>query len=69
MKKLIGILMLLWAPSIFAQGLDPSSLLKPPTDTWPTYNGDYTGRRYSPLSRINQSNVNSLTVAWAFQTH
>jgi len=23
-----------------AQGLDPAALLKPPTDTWPTYNGD-----------------------------
>jgi alcohol dehydrogenase (cytochrome c) len=68
-RKLIAILFLLWAPSIFAQGLDPSALLKPPTDNWPTYNGDYTGRRFSPLSQINQSNVSSLTLAWAFQTH
>ena len=35
------------------QGLDPAALLKPPTDTWPTYNGDYTGRRYSPLKQID----------------
>lgn len=69
MRKLIAIVMLLWAPSIFAQGLDPSALLKPPTTNWPTYNGDYTGQRYSPLSQINQSNVQSLTLAWAFQTH
>jgi alcohol dehydrogenase (cytochrome c) len=68
-RKLIAILILLWAPSIFSQGRDPSALLKPPTTNWPTYNGDYTGRRYSPLSQINQSNVNSLTLAWAFQTH
>ena len=27
---------------ICAQGLDPKALLKPPTDTWPTYNGDYS---------------------------
>ena len=26
----------------------------PPTDSWPTYNGDYSGRRYSTLSKINQ---------------
>jgi alcohol dehydrogenase (cytochrome c) len=51
-----------------AQGLDPAALLKPPTDTWPTYNGDYSGRRYSPLDRINPANVGSLTLAWAFQT-
>jgi len=52
-----------------AQGLDPAALLKPPTDTWPTYNGDYSGRRYSPLKQINTSNIGSLTLAWAFQTH
>lgn len=50
------------------QGLDPAALLKPPTDTWPSYNGDYTGRRYSTLSQINRSNVASITLAWAFQT-
>jgi len=51
------------------QGLDPAALLKPPTDTWPTYNGDYTGRRYSPLKQIDSSNVKSLTLAWAFQAN
>lgn len=44
-------------PCLAADGLDPAALLRPPTDTWPTYNGDYSGRRYSPLSQINQSNV------------
>ena len=52
-----------------AQGLDPAALLKPPTDTWPTYNGDYSGRRYSPLQQINSSNIKSLTLAWAFQAN
>ena len=52
-----------------AQGLDPAALLKPPADTWPTYNGDYSGRRYSPLKQINAGNVRSLTLAWAFQAH
>jgi len=52
-----------------AQGLDPAALLKPPTDTWPTDNGDYTGRRYSPLKQIDSSNVKSLTLAWAFQAN
>ena len=69
MRKLIVFVLLLWAPSMRAQGLDPHALLKPPTNTWPTYNGDYSGRRYSTLSQINQGNVRSLTLAWAFQTH
>ena len=39
-----------------AQGLDPHKLLqKEPTDTWPTYNGDYSGRRFSPLTQIQAS--------------
>lgn len=32
---------------------------------WPTYNGDYSGRRFSSLSQINANNVHSLTLAWA----
>ncbi|MGC2465575.1 MAG: acido-empty-quinoprotein group A [Candidatus Acidiferrum sp.] len=56
-------------PAVSAQGLDPATLLKPPTDTWPTYNGDYSGARYSTLDQINAGNVNSLTLAWIFRTH
>jgi acido-empty-quinoprotein group A len=56
------------APCTYAQGLDPATLLKPATDTWPTYNGDYSGRRFSTLDQINAANVNTLTLAWAFRT-
>jgi acido-empty-quinoprotein group A len=51
-----------------AQGLEPAALLKPPTDTWPTYNGDYSGTRFSTLDQINAGNIHSLTLAWIFQT-
>ena len=51
--------------TVLGQGpLNPAKLLQPATDTWPTYNGDYSGRRYSPLSKINASNINSLSLAW-----
>ncbi len=59
----------LHSPIASAQGLDPAALLKPPTDTWPTYNGDYSGRRFSTLDQINAENISSLTLAWAFPTH
>jgi acido-empty-quinoprotein group A len=49
----------------FAQGLTPAELLKPPADSWPTYNGDYSGRRFSTLAQINASNVNTLSLNWA----
>ncbi len=48
-----------------AQGLDQATLLKPPVDAWPTYNGDYSGRRFSPLKQINSANVHTLSLAWA----
>ena len=47
-----------------AEGLDPAALLQSPTGTWPTYNGDYSGKRFSPLRQINQTNVGQLTLAW-----
>src|SRR5215831_5481406 len=47
-----------------AQGLDPAAIFNPLSDSWPTYSGDYSGRRYSSLSQINQSNVRNLTLAW-----
>jgi len=56
------------APLATAQELDAGALLKPATDTWPSYNGDYSGRRFSTLDQINAGNVNSLTLAWAFNT-
>jgi alcohol dehydrogenase (cytochrome c) len=52
-----------------AQILDPSLLLKPPTNAWPTYNGDYSGRRFSPLSQINQSNIKNLNLAWIYRVN
>src|SRR4249919_180461 len=45
-------------------GLDPAELLKPLADSWPSYSGDYTGRRYSALTQVNQSNVTQLTLAF-----
>ena len=51
-----------------AQGLDPAALLKPSTDSWPTYHGDYSGQRHSTLTQVTPANVGQLTLAWAFQT-
>lgn len=44
--------------------LTPDELLKPLQESWPTYNGDYSGRRYSALKLVNQSNVKNLTLGW-----
>jgi alcohol dehydrogenase (cytochrome c) len=56
-------------PSLsLAQGLDAQKLLqKGPTDTWPTYNGDYSGRRFSPLTQVQTGNVHRLSLAWMYR--
>ena len=38
-----------------------------PTDHWPTFNGDYSGRRYSPLKQINARNIRNLSLAWVYR--
>lgn len=41
-------------------------LVKPAGANWPSYNGDYTGRRYSNLAQITIQNVNQLRAQWVF---
>lgn len=41
-------------------------LATPVGENWPSYNGDYTGRRYSSLREINKTNVSQLRAAWVF---
>lgn len=64
MKLLLASLLILPA-IVAAQPLDPSLLTKPLADSWPTYSGDYSGKRYSALKQINQTNVKNLTLAWS----
>ncbi len=37
-------------------------------DDWPSYNGDYTGRRYSSLTQITPENVHALRAQWVFHS-
>ena len=41
-------------------------LVSPVAANWTSYNGDYTGRRYSALREITTSNVQQLRAAWVF---
>ncbi|MGH8210382.1 MAG: acido-empty-quinoprotein group A [Steroidobacteraceae bacterium] len=65
-RLLFSIPFICLSAGVAGQGLDPAKLLHPPIGTWPTYNGDYSGRRYSPLSQINAQNVRNLTLAWVY---
>ena len=46
------------------QGIAPDQLTKPLGDSWPTYSGDYTGKRFSSLKQINATTVKQLSLAW-----
>jgi alcohol dehydrogenase (cytochrome c) len=41
-------------------------LAQPVGANWTSYNGDYTGRRYSSLNEIKPENVGRLRTAWVF---
>ncbi|HZQ56135.1 MAG TPA: acido-empty-quinoprotein group A [Bryobacteraceae bacterium] len=58
---------LLMAALLAAQGLTSEKILHPTPDIWPTYNGDYSGRRFSKLDKINTSNIQSLSLAWVYR--
>jgi alcohol dehydrogenase (cytochrome c) len=49
--------------------VDPRQLLsQPPAENWLSYNGDYTGRRYTGLSQITPQNVRQLRAQWVFHS-
>ncbi len=69
---IIGALLVGALPMILAgqsTTLSSDLLGKPPIDSWPTYHGDYSGRRYSTLKQINASNVKNLTLAWMYRAN
>ena len=47
--------------------LSPEAIGKPPIDSWTTFNGDYTGQRYSTLTQITPANVSKLEEQWVYK--
>ena len=58
-RRLWPVACLLLSAAVAAQGIGTE---------WPTYNGDYSGRRFSALAQINTTTVKSLSLAWIYQT-
>jgi alcohol dehydrogenase (cytochrome c) len=74
---LILLLLVCTGQELFGQGHGATSssalqvtaedlLTTPVGENWPSYNGDYTGRRYSSLREINRANIAQLRAAWVF---
>jgi alcohol dehydrogenase (cytochrome c) len=72
----LGACLVLPAPALGAN--EPASLVldvlpeqliaQPPGANWLSYNGDFTGRRYSSLSQITAANVAELRAQWVFHS-
>ena len=60
-----GLVCLFCATLLFAQDDVAAS---PNGKNWASYNGDYSGQRYSNLTSINATNVPHLRAAWIFHT-
>lgn len=58
-----------WTQAAIAIDVPPSQLLVTPIGSnWPSYNGDYTGRRFSELAQIVPENVAALRAQWVFHS-
>jgi alcohol dehydrogenase (cytochrome c) len=54
------------APQAAASGVAFASVARPRTGEWPTYHGQLSGNRHSPLEQINTTNVSKLAPRWIF---
>jgi alcohol dehydrogenase (cytochrome c) len=62
--------LVLIATGVSAQdAVSPADFALVPTDSWPTFHGDYSGRRHSTLTQITPDNVHTLTLAWLWNSN
>jgi acido-empty-quinoprotein group A len=54
----------LQAPTV---SVEPDAVGRAPISSWPTFNGDYSGQRYSTLTQIGPANLNRLQAQWVFE--
>ena len=54
----------LYAPIV---SLDPNTIGSAPVTSWPTFNGDYSGERYSTITQIGPANLNRLAPQWVYR--
>ena len=60
-----------WSAGENSASIDITSsdlLVSPVGANWPSYNGDYSGKRFSSLAQITRDNVSSLRAQWVFHS-
>jgi acido-empty-quinoprotein group A len=55
------------APATPHVSLNPSDIGKPPIGAWTTFNGDFSGQRYSTLNQIRPRNLHRLAFQWVYR--
>src|SRR5215475_13029610 len=66
---LLAVFLVSHASSLSGQNLEDAQLVHPTPDSWPTYHGDYSGRRHVDFKQITPQNVGDISLAWAYQTN
>jgi alcohol dehydrogenase (cytochrome c) len=70
MKRLFALAVVLPVAAIVTAqqsgGVTTAQIAKASTSSWMSYNGDYSGRRYSALTKITAANVKNLSLAWLY---
>ena len=62
------VLTLVFLPLVaWGQNLDPRLMPMRLSETWPTFNGDYSGKRFNALIQINRATVKNLRLAWTYR--
>jgi len=66
MKNFLLLTSLLLTPGLLPGqgGVDPADAIKPLSDQWITYGGDYSGKRFSLLKQVNTNTVKHLSLDW-----
>src|SRR5215471_17202735 len=54
------------SPPVAAGGVSFADLVHPKPGEWPTYDGQLSGNRHSPLNQITAANVSQLAPRWIF---
>lgn len=72
LKRVLGVLAagLMSQSYALAQAyLEPNSIGQMPITAWTTYHGDYSGRHFSPLTRLRPSTIDRLSLAWTYRAN
>jgi alcohol dehydrogenase (cytochrome c) len=73
LSSAVAAMLLSALPSVAQETKSPSlnpkalMLFSQPKDSWPTYNGNYSGQRFIGLDQVNQKTIHDLKLKWKYK--